>query len=458
MQTMNRLCLSLIASVVLAGTLASTDQAISSRIIDAALSDNGGYEKLTYLCDRIGNRPAGSPNMQKAITWAAEQMKRDGLTNIVIQRLKTPYWTRGSESASLVEPVSQPLNMLGLGGSVGTPRGGITAEVVTVHSFEELERLGRAEVKGKIVLFNVPWDGYIRTVTYRHHGASRAAKLGAVAVLVRSITPNSLQSPHTGAMEYSGDTRRIPAAAITVEDALLLQRLKDAGNARVLVHLDMDDRNLPTAESANVFGEIPGREKPGEVVVMGGHLDSWDVGQGAQDDGAGCIATLQAAAILKHLGLRPRRTIRVVFWTDEEREFSGAVAYRRLIGDAIKDHVAAIEMDEGAERPIGFGFGSMSLSPNDASPARARLEEIGKLLDKIEAGGIFPGGGGADIAPLMQDGVPGLSVRTVRKHYFEWHHSRADTLDKVDIDDLRRNIAALAVMSYMLADMPEPLR
>jgi Zn-dependent M28 family amino/carboxypeptidase len=220
----------------------------------------------------------------------------------------------------------------------------------------------------------------------------------------------------------------------------------------------MDDRNLPMAESANVFGEIPGREKPGEVVVMGGHLDSWDVGQGAQDDGAGCIATLQAAAILKRLGLQPRRTIRVVFWTDEEREFSGAIAYRRWIGGAIKDHVAAIEMDEGAERPVGFGFGPMGSSPSDASAARARLEEIGKLLEKIQAGGIFPGGGGADIAPLMQDGVPGLSVRTVRKHYFEWHHSRADTLDKVDIDDLRSNIAALAVMSYMLADMPEPLR
>src|SRR5271165_3983819 len=454
MHTMYRLWLVLVASVLLAGTLALSDQQISARIIDAAMLDTGGYEKLTYLCDRIGNRPAGSPNMQKAIMWAAEQMKRDGLSNVVVQHLKAPYWIRGNESASLVEPVSQPLGMLGLGGSVGTPRGGITAEVVIVHSFEELENLGRGVVKGKIVLFNVPWDGYVRTVVYRQQCALRAAKLGAVAVLLRSITPNSLQSPHTGAMEYAGDSRRIPAAAITVEDALLIQRLKDIGNQRVVVHLEMESHNQPDAESANVFADLPGREKPREVVVIGGHLDSWDVGQGAQDDAAGCITMLQAAAILKHLGLQPRRTIRVVFWTDEEREFSGAIAYRRWVGDNIRNHVAAIEMDEGAEKPIGFGFGSM----DDPAPAQARLQEIGRLLEKIGANGIFPGGGGADIAPLMQDGVPGLSIRTSGKRYFEWHHSRADTVDKVDIDDLRRNIAAVAVMAYMLAEMPETLR
>ena len=445
---------SLVASLVFAETLASSDQEISTRIIDAAMNDNAGYEKLTYLCDRIGNRPAGSPNMEKAVLWASEQMKRDGLVNVITQRVKVPHWVRGSESASLLEPSARTMPVLGLGGSVGTPRGGITAEIVIAHSFEELESLGRAAVKGKIVLWNVAWNGYARTVVYRQHGASRAAKLGAVAMLIRSVTPNSLQTPHTGAMEYAGDARRIPAAAITVEDALLIQRLKDDGNQRVVVRLEMEARSLPAVESANVFGEIPGREKPQEVVVIGGHLDSWDVGQGAQDDGAGCITMLQAAAILKRLGLQPRRTIRVVFWTDEEREFSGAIAYRRWIGAAIKDHVAAIEMDEGAERPIGFGFGSHG----DASPAPGRLQEIGHLLDKIGAGGIFPGGGGADIAPLMQDGVPGLSIRTSGKRYFEWHHSRADTVDKVDLDDLRRNIAAVAVMAFMLAEMPEPLR
>ncbi len=450
---MIRWALALVATALLAGTLAPADQEISSRIIDAAMADTGGYEKLTYLCDRIGNRPAGSLNMEKAVLWAASQMKRDGLVNIVSQRVKVPHWIRGNESASLLEPVNRPLTMLGLGGSVATPRGGITAEVAIVHSFEELESLGRTAIKGKIVLYNVPWDGYARTVVYRQHGASRAAKFGAVAALVRSITPDSLQSPHTGAMEYAGDARRIPAAAITVEDALLIERL-NAGNQRVVVHLEMESRNQPEVESANVFGDLPGREKPREIVVIGGHLDSWDVGQGAQDDGAGCITMLQAAALLKQLGLQPRRTIRVVFWTDEEREFSGAIAYRRWVGDNIQDHVAAIEMDEGAEKPIGFGFGSM----DDSGPAQARLREIGRLLDKIGAGGIFPGGGGADIAPLMQDGVPGLSVRTSGKRYFEWHHSRADTLDKVDINDLRRNIAAVAVMAFMLADMPEPLR
>ncbi|HME06409.1 MAG TPA: M20/M25/M40 family metallo-hydrolase [Bryobacteraceae bacterium] len=451
---MIRWALASVATALFAGTLALNDQEISSRIIDAAMADTAGYEKLAYLCDRIGNRPAGSPNMDKAVLWAADQMRVDGLVNIVTQRVKVPHWIRGNESASLLEPVNRPLTILGLGGSVATPRGGFTAEVVIVHSFEELESLGRAAVKGKIVLFNVPWDGYARTVVYRQHGASRAAKLGAVGALVRSVTPNSLQSPHTGAMEYAGDARRIPAAAITVEDALLIQRLKDIGNQRVVVHLEMESHNQPDAESANVFADLPGREKPREVVVIGGHLDSWDVGQGAQDDAAGCITMLQAAAILKHLGLQPRRTIRVVFWTDEEREFSGAIAYRRWVGDNIRNHVAAIEMDEGAEKPIGFGFGSM----DDPAPAQARLQEIGRLLEKIGANGIFPGGGGADIAPLMQDGVPGLSIRTSGKRYFEWHHSRADTVDKVDIDDLRRNIAAVAVMAYMLAEMPETLR
>jgi len=453
MHAMIRWCLALLASLLCAETLAPNGQEISSRIIEAAMADTAGYEKLTYLCDRIGSRPAGSPNMEKAVLWAAEHMKRDGLVNIVTQPVKVLRWIRGSESASLLEPVNRPLTILGLGGSVGTPRGGITAEVLIVHSFEELQNLGTAAVKGKIVLWNVPWDGYARSVVYRQHGASRAAKLGAVAALVRSITPNSLQTPHTGAMEYAGDARRIPAAAITVEDALLIQRLKDAGNQRVVVRLEMEAHNQPPVESANVWAEIPGREKPREVVVIGGHLDSWDVGQGAQDDGAGCVTMLQAAAILKHLGLQPRRTIRVIFWTDEERGFSGAIAYRRSIGDKIQDHVAAIEMDEGAERPIGFGFGAMG----DSAPARARLQDIGRLLEKIDAGGIFPGGGGADIAPLMQDGVPGLSIRTSSQHYFEWHHSRADTIDKVDIDDLRRNIAAVAVMAYMLAEMPEPL-
>lgn len=425
----------------------------ATKLIDAALTDQGGMDKLSYLCDRIGNRLSGSPGLEKAIAWAAAQMKDDGLSNVVTPRVKVPHWVRGNESATLVEPVNKPLSMLGLGGSIGTPKKGITAEVVTVSNFDELEKKGRAGIQGKIVLFNVVYQGYGRTVVYRHTGASRAARLGAVAVLVRSITPVSLQSPHTGALEYTDADPKIPAGAVTIEDATLIQRLTDAGNS-VTVHLEMEARTLPDADSANVIGEIPGREKPEEVVVIGGHIDSWDVGAGAQDDGSGIITALEAVHLIHKLGLRPRRTLRVVFWTNEENGGAGGIAYRDWVGDQIRNHVAAIEMDGGAEKPVGFGVSGHG----DGQAALNKVREIGKLLERIDAGSIQPGGGGADIAPLMRDGVPGLAVRTAGTHYFDWHHSRADTTDKVKLEDLRANIAAMAVMAYILADMPETLQ
>jgi hypothetical protein len=435
------------------GSLTEQYRDSASKLIDASLSNHGGMEKLSYLCDRIGNRLSGSQGLEKAIVWAAAQMKADGLSNVVTPHVKVPHWVRGNESASVLEPVNKPLTILGLGGSIATPKRGITAEVVPVSSFDDLDRKGRAVIEGKIVLFNVAYEGYNRTVVYRTTGPSRAARLGAVAALVRSITPMSLQSPHTGALEYLEGLPKIPAAAVTIEDALLIQRLVDAGNP-VTAHLDMEAHMLPDADSANVIGEIPGRERPDEVVVIGGHLDSWDVGAGAQDDGSGCVTALEAAHIIHMLGLRPRRTLRVVFWTNEENGGAGGEAYRAWAGDTVKNHVAAIEMDGGAEKPTGFG-----LSANgDLQAVLGRVREIGALLDRIDAGSIQPGGGGADIGPIMVDGVPGLALRTVGTHYFDWHHSRADTTDKVKLEDLRANIAAMAVMAYVLADMPSPLR
>ena len=422
----------------------------ANRLIDAAMSDVGGMEKLTYLCDRIGNRLSGSPGLEQAIAWAAAQMKKDGLENIATPRVKVPHWVRGMESASIVAPVKRQLTILGLGGSVATPKQGITAAVVPVANFDELERKGRASIEGKIVLFNAPYVSYGRTVIYRHVGASRAAKLGAVAALVRSITPLALQLPHTGAMEYSADAPQVPAAAVTIEDATLIQRLIDAGNT-VTIHLEMEARTEADADSANVIGEIPGSEKPEEVIVMGGHIDSWDVGAGAQDDGSGCITALEAAHLIKKLGLKPRRTLRVVFWVNEENGGAGGKAYREWIGDQFKNHVAAIEMDGGAEKPIGFGISAGART----EAAVARLRDVGTLLERVGAGVMIAGGGGADIGPLMRDGVPGLALRTTGTHYFDWHHTRADTVDKIDLDDLRRNIAAMAVMAYVLADMPD---
>lgn len=439
----------LFPTLMLSQSLSDTYRTTADKLIDAALADEAGYAKLSYLCDRIGNRLSGSESLDRAIAWAADQMKRDGLVNVVTPKVKVPHWVRGNESASLTEPVKRPLTILGLGGSIATPRSGITAQVVTVGSFAEMEKLGRSAIAGKIVLFNAPYEGYGRTVTYRHDGASKAAALGAVAVLVRSITPVSLQSPHTGVMEYAPDAPKIPAAAVTIEDATLIQRLTDAGN-KVTVHLAMEAKTLPDADSANVIGEIPGREKPEEIVVIGGHIDSWDVGAGAQDDGSGIMTALEAAALIKKLGLQPRRTLRVAFWTNEENGGAGGKAYREWVGDKVKNHFAAIEMDGGAEKPVGFG---VSAGPQTAA-FLARIRDAGKLLDRIGAGSIQSGGGGADISPLMHDGVPGLGLRTTGAHYFDWHHTRADTVDKVNLEDFRLNIATMAVMAYVLADMP----
>jgi len=448
---LSRISFLLLPAVLLAAPppLSETYKDVSSQIIAAALADTDGYAKLSYLCDRIGNRLGGSASLDDAIQWAAAQMKRDGLENVATPAVKVPHWVRGREEAEILKPVRHPLTMLGLGGSIATPADGITADVVPVASFDALEALGRDKVAGKIVLFDVPYEGYGKTVGYRVGGASRAAKLGAVAMLLRSVGSLAMQTPHTGAMNYTDQDPKIPAAAITLEDATLIQRLTDAGET-VSVHLFMEAHTLPDADSANVMGEIPGREKPEEIVVMGGHIDSWDVGAGAQDDGSGIMAALEAAAIIKKLNLHPRRTLRVVFWTNEENGTAGAQAYRAMVGDKIHNYVAAIEMDGGAEKPVGFG-----VSPGGAALARA--QEIGRLLQPVGADTIRAGGGGADIGPLMHDGVPGLGLFTVGQHYFDWHHSRTDTVDKINLQEFRQCIAAMAVMSFVLADMPERL-
>ncbi|HSR53123.1 MAG TPA: M20/M25/M40 family metallo-hydrolase [Acidobacteriota bacterium] len=430
----------------------------ADRIIEAALADDEGWAKLSHLTDRIGHRLSGSKALQEAVLWSFEQMQKDGLSNVRMQPVAVPHWVRGREWVKVTSPVERELAMLGLGGSVGTPPEGIEAEVVSASSFDELEALGREQVEGKIVLWNVEWDGYRRTVAYRTRGATAAARLGALASLVRSVGPVSLQTPHTGAMRYGDDADKIPSAAVTIEGAELIQRLIESGQT-VRVRLYMEARTLPDALSANVMGEIPGREMPEEVVVLGGHIDSWDVGQGAQDDGSGCIASLQAVALLKKLGLEARRTIRVVFWTNEENGLAGGRAYRSALGEDVHSHAAAIEMDGGSEHPAGFGLASLAVAgvAQGGERVEAKLRQIGALLDPIEAGRITWGGGGADISPLIREGVPGFGLRTRGEKYFHWHHTEADTLDKINPDHFRKNVAALAILSYVLADMPQRL-
>ncbi len=441
--------------------LANRYRETAGQILGAALTDRDAWAKLEHLTLRIGHRLSGSAGLSDAIEWAAETMRAEGLDRVHLQEVLVPHWVRGPARATLLSPSTDQLPILALGGSVATPPGGIRAPAVIARSFEELDRMPRSEVEGRIVVWAVPWMGYGGTGAYRRMGAVRAAAKGAAASLVRSATGRSLSTPHTGNMRYEAGTPKIPAAALTVEDAERLRRLDELGEP-IEIHLELEAETLPDARSHNVMAEITGSELPEEVVVMGGHYDSWDVGHGAHDDGAACIAAWHGLTLLRRLELRPRRTLRVVLWTNEENGGRGGTAYRDFVGDGIENHVAAIEMDGGAERPVGFGIGLPWLGDGpDAddgyAEALAILRPIGSLFSAIDAEAMTRGGGGADIRPLMADGVPGIGFRTVSEHYFDWHHTEADTLDKVDPDDLRRAAGMLAVLGYLLADMPDRL-
>ena len=431
-----------------AGSVAARYRADADRLIDAALADSAAWTKLARLTDGFGPRLSGSRALEDAIDWILAEMKREGLENVRGEPVMVPHWVRGEESAALVRPRRQRLGMLGLGNSVGTPPGGVEAEVLVVSSFDELQARA-ADARGRVVVFNAPFTSYGQTVRYRVQGPSAAARAGAVAVLVRSVTPRSLFTPHTGTLVYDSTAPRIPAAAITVEDAELLARLQAKGE-RIAVRLEMGARMLPDAPSRNAVAEIRGRERPGEVVVMGGHIDSWDVGQGAMDDGGGVVVAWEALRLMKSLGLRPRRTVRVVAWTNEENGGRGGAGYRDAHRAELDGHVLAIESDNGAFKPSGFGF-------TGSDSARARVAEVARLLARIGADTVTAGGGGADIGPIMQLGVPGMSPSVDGSRYFWYHHSDADTMDKLDPRDMGLLTAALAVMAYVVADLPDPL-
>lgn len=413
----------------------------------AAAREGRAWERLRDLTDTFGHRLSGSTQLEAALRWAAEEMKRDGLENVRLEPVMVPKWVRGRESLELVEPDGGPLVVLGLGGSVGTPAEGLTAELVVVKSYEELEARA-AEVKGRIVLYNVPFTNYGQTVRYRGSGASRAAKLGAVATLLRSVGLPGLRTPHTGALRYEDGVAKIPSAAVPFEDAERLQRLVDRKRT-VVLRLKMEAQTLPDVPSANLVAEWKGREKPEEIVLVGGHIDSWDVGTGAMDDGGGSMVAWEAVRLMKALGLRPRRTVRVVLFTNEENGLRGGLAYRDQHQDEL--HVAAIESDSGVFKPEGFGF-----TGSDA--ARAIVKGIATLLAPVEAASVGPEGSGADIGPLVRARkVPSLSLDVDGSRYFQLHHTPADTLERLDPEDVARCAATLAVMAYVLADLPERL-
>jgi carboxypeptidase Q len=433
-------------------------RAAADRLVVAALGDSAAYQRLAKLVDGFGHRHSGSASLERALDWIVAEMRRDGLENVRKEPVTVIRWVRGAESATLLAPREKPLAILGLGRSVGTPAGGIRAPVLVVRSFAEL-RSRAAEARGRIVLYNVPFDttvapftGYGRAVQYRAVGADSASAVGAVAVLVRSVTPRSLNTPHTGSMapyDTSGRLRRIPAAAVTVEDAEMMQRMQDRGE-RIVVRLSMAARTLAPTRSHNVVAEIRGSEKPDEIIVMGGHIDSWDVGQGAMDDAGGCVAAWEALRLIKALGVRPKRTIRVVLWTNEEIGLAGATAYRDAHRSEIDRHVLAMESDNGVFRPralqVGAGDGGIAM-----------MQAVASLLGRAGVDSARAGGPQADISPLYALGVPVFNIDTDPSRYFWYHHSESDTIDKLDPADLARNVAIFAVVANTFANSAETL-
>jgi carboxypeptidase Q len=357
---------------------------------------------------------------------------------------------RGEESAELVKPRRAKLAMLGLGMSVGTPKPGVTAPVLVVSSLDELQQRG-ADAKGKIVLLDVPFTDYVATRKVRTDGPSAAARMGAVACLIRSVASNSIRSPHTGATRYDSTATRIPAAALSVEDAAMLHRFQDRGEPIVLT-LRMGARMLPDAPSRNVVAELVGRERPDEVVVVGGHIDSWDVGQGAMDDAGGSVAAWEAVRLMQRLNLRPRRTVRVVLWTNEENGGGGAKAYADSQAGRIAKQVLALESDNGVFNPKGY-----ILAGSDSSAAV--IQQVAALMQPINATGVqrVNESPAADITPLAQQGVPAMELDVDGGRYFWYHHSEGDMLDKLDPAELARCVAAIAVMAYVVADLPDQL-
>ena len=421
----------------------------AGRLIKAATADDFAWQRLAELTDTFGNRLSGSDNLARAIAWSAEMMKKDGLENVRTEPVMVPRWVRGNESAEIVDPPRHPIAMLGLGGSVATPPGGIEADVLVVNSFDDL-RTHASAAKGRIVLFNAPFSSYNDTVMYRTGGARAAAQFGAVAALVRAVGPMGLRTPHTGSLQYAQGVPAIPGAAISGEDANRIARLVARGR-RVRLRLSMEAHIEPDVESANVVGEIRGREKPEEIVLLGGHIDSWDVGTGASDDGVGIIATWEAVRLMAKLGIRPRRTVRVVLWTNEENGLRGANAYAERHAAEAPNHVFALESDSGVFEPASLGF-------SGSNGARTLVRDIWTLLGPLGIPEIVAGGGGADVGPIAQAAnAPTMAYLGDPARYFTIHHTPADTIERVAPAEVSKAAAAIAVMVYVVAEMPERL-
>ena len=458
---MKRSILVLAATVLLAAPAAGETPLLTDKmradlasLLAAAKATDGAYETTRELLEAAGPRLAGSPGDARAVAWALKALEARGFTNVRTEAVTAPHWERGEESGDLLLPMPLRLSLCALGGSVGTPVEGVEADVVEATSLEGVDALGE-KAKGKIVLIwqvmerGPSGSGYGATVPIRTSGASRAAKVGAAAVLIRSVGTSSARFPHTGALRYDEGIPKIPAAALANPDADLLHRYLADGK-RVRVRVRLGARTLPDVKTSNVIGEIPGREKPGEIVVVGGHLDSWDLGMGAVDDGAGVGISVEAARLVGALRQRPRRTIRVVLFANEENGLAGGRAYAASHADELARHAAAIEADAGAGRASGFGW--------SAGPSAAPLiAELGALLAPHGLGEVRKGGGGADVSPMRAAGVPMFSATQDSSRYFDIHHTADDTFEKIDRQEMNTAVAAVAALLYTLAEVEAPL-
>jgi len=435
----------------------SQSETAGERIIAHATRSSVAWDFLAHLTDNIGPRLSGSRQAQAAVSWTTDQLSSWGF-DTRNETINVPRWVRGEERASLVSHYDQKIVITALGGSVATPLRGVTAEVIEVASLDELNARG-AEARGKIVLFNNPFDmklvkegktfeAYSKAVTYRSSGASHTASAGGVATLVRSVATSSLRTPHTGSLCYVPGIAEIPAAAVSTEDADLIHRLLAKGE-RVMMHLVLTPRTLPDIPSANVVFEIKGREKPEEVVVIGGHLDSWDLGTGATDNGSGVAMVVGAMRTLQQLELRPRRTIRAVLFMNEENGLRGAYGYFGNVRSQLPNHVAAIESDAGSAAAFSIAT-TLPQTEIDRRlrPLLAPLQRIG--VEKI----FWQKNTGADTSPLVDSGVLGFGIVPVSEHYFDLHHASSDTLDKILPQDLANNTAALAYLAWVMAEEP----
>jgi carboxypeptidase Q len=433
-----------------------------SAIKAVALSDDYAYGELAHLTENIGPRPSGSPQADAAAHYVADELRKLGL-DVRLQPVTVAHWVRGAESAALVEypgmvpGTTQKIVLTALGGSTSTPSDGLTAEVVTVNNFDELTALGRDKVTGRIVLFNEIFDkrkaaggfafaAYDEAVRYRGAGPKAAADLGAVACLVRSVGNADYRLPHTGFSAAAG----IPAAAVTAEDADLIAYLTAEGEVRM--NLTLISQKLPDDTGYNVIADLKGAQHPEEIVVVSGHLDSWDLGTGAIDDGAGVVVAMEAAEILQRLHLRPARTLRVIAWMDEETGGAGSKAYSTEYSNDFAHHIACIESDSGAAHPLGFDVKAGPAAVDALRPVQGVLQNIGSTVFRPSS--YAPG---ADIEAMSEAGVPAFGLMQDGRTYFNYHHTAADTLDKVVPSELRENAAAMAVLAYALTNMTNPL-